>query len=310
MATNCRWGATRGLEFAGDPALTRNRPIERLAARLHGLGVEAGCRIPEHASEYDTAAQVPHTGRHRSTRPRDAHHFTHRALRLRNKRKHQHRECEVEGAVGKRNSACIGRLEIDARVCPPCLGVGDIGWRKVECLGGGVGSFSGEITLDVEGGQAISGSGEINILGLTNAPIVLITTATAGDENPPVGFRANDGTDLLGANTNIPIDAVGLLFDVDTTMAVSGAFPLLNLAAGAGNSEFDGVVNGTEYYLATGTATISAVPEPSTWAMMILGFCGVGFMAWAANAYIVSQHTGDPLQTQGGLKPSQDVGQK
>jgi hypothetical protein len=26
-------------------------------------------------------------------------------------------------------------------------------------------------------------------------------------------------------------------------------------------------------------ATISSVPEPSTWAMMILGFCGLGFMA-------------------------------
>ena len=28
------------------------------------------------------------------------------------------------------------------------------------------------------------------------------------------------------------------------------------------------------------TATISAVPEPSTWAMMILGFVGIGFMAY------------------------------
>ncbi|HEY5505363.1 MAG TPA: PEPxxWA-CTERM sorting domain-containing protein, partial [Sedimentisphaerales bacterium] len=27
-------------------------------------------------------------------------------------------------------------------------------------------------------------------------------------------------------------------------------------------------------------ATISAVPEPSTWAMMILGFAGIGFMAY------------------------------
>jgi hypothetical protein len=25
---------------------------------------------------------------------------------------------------------------------------------------------------------------------------------------------------------------------------------------------------------------VSAVPEPSTWAMMILGFAGVGFMAY------------------------------
>ncbi len=29
-----------------------------------------------------------------------------------------------------------------------------------------------------------------------------------------------------------------------------------------------------------GTVAISAVPEPSTWAMMILGFFGVGFMAY------------------------------
>jgi hypothetical protein len=25
---------------------------------------------------------------------------------------------------------------------------------------------------------------------------------------------------------------------------------------------------------------VAAVPEPSTWAMMILGFCGLGFMAY------------------------------
>jgi PEP-CTERM motif len=31
-------------------------------------------------------------------------------------------------------------------------------------------------------------------------------------------------------------------------------------------------------------SNVSAVPEPSTWAMMILGFCGVGFMAYRRNA--------------------------
>jgi hypothetical protein len=30
----------------------------------------------------------------------------------------------------------------------------------------------------------------------------------------------------------------------------------------------------------SGTLTVSAVPEPSTWAMMLLGFAGVGFMAY------------------------------
>lgn len=28
------------------------------------------------------------------------------------------------------------------------------------------------------------------------------------------------------------------------------------------------------------TYSVSAVPEPSTWAMLLLGFCGVGFTAW------------------------------
>ena len=32
--------------------------------------------------------------------------------------------------------------------------------------------------------------------------------------------------------------------------------------------------------LVTGFNTVAAVPEPSTWAMMILGFAGVGFMAY------------------------------
>jgi PEP-CTERM motif-containing protein len=37
----------------------------------------------------------------------------------------------------------------------------------------------------------------------------------------------------------------------------------------------------TQFVTATVTTGIaSAVPEPATWAMMILGFCGVGFMAY------------------------------
>jgi PEP-CTERM motif len=34
--------------------------------------------------------------------------------------------------------------------------------------------------------------------------------------------------------------------------------------------------------LATGSFSevVAPVPEPSTWAMMILGFCGLGFMAY------------------------------
>ena len=33
-------------------------------------------------------------------------------------------------------------------------------------------------------------------------------------------------------------------------------------------------------FAVTGTFSVAAVPEPSTWAMMILGFAGVGFMTY------------------------------
>jgi hypothetical protein len=42
------------------------------------------------------------------------------------------------------------------------------------------------------------------------------------------------------------------------------------------NSDIDPNVGAT-------AAPVSAVPEPSTWAMMILGFCGLGFLAYRRN---------------------------
>jgi len=147
--------------------------------------------------------------------------------------------------------------------------------------------YSGSVVLDVTGGQAISGSGTFSGFGETNVPLVLITTATPGNENEssaaPVGFRANDGTDLFGADTVFPPSENGLLFDVGTKVAEFGQFPLLGLFSngnGTFGAVFTGNVGGTEHFDESGTLNISAVPEPSTWAMMILGFCGLGFMAY------------------------------
>jgi hypothetical protein len=35
-----------------------------------------------------------------------------------------------------------------------------------------------------------------------------------------------------------------------------------------------------EFYYAFTVGSVGAIPEPSTWAMMILGFAGVGFMTY------------------------------
>jgi PEP-CTERM motif-containing protein len=57
------------------------------------------------------------------------------------------------------------------------------------------------------------------------------------------------------------------------------------LNKGAYFAEFSGTSGGSPIHLAIdGTATALATPEPQTWAMMILGFAGVGFMAYRRKA--------------------------
>ena len=146
-------------------------------------------------------------------------------------------------------------------------------------------SYTGTLSLDVTGGQVTSGTGTLSILGLTNAPLVLITTSSPGNEGFPVGYRANDGTDYFNTDQAYPIDTNGLLFDVNTATAAWGAYPLFAVwsnAPGDGYSAaFTGKLDGVEYYNIQGGATVSAaVPEPSTWAMLLLGFAGLGYAGY------------------------------
>jgi hypothetical protein len=105
------------------------------------------------------------------------------------------------------------------------------------------------------GGRVISRrTGTLSILGLTNAPLVLITTSSLGNEGFPVGYRANDGTDYFNTDQAYPIDANGLLFDVWS-----------NAPTDSYSAAFTGNLDGVEYYNIQGGATVSgAVPEPST----------------------------------------------
>ena len=117
---------------------------------------------------------------------------------------------------------------------------------------------------------------------------MLITTSSPGNEGTPIGYRANDGTDYFNTGQAYPIDTLGLLFDVNTTTPVWGAYPLFavwsNTLGDGYSAAFTGVVDGVEYYNIQGSAALatssSAVPEPSTWAMMLLGFAGLGFAGY------------------------------
>ena len=83
-----------------------------------------------------------------------------------------------------------------------------------------------------------------------------------------------------------------MVFDIDFTPSGSGLnFTNPHLKVGFLVNDTDRSKTGDLLSLNFAPNQISAVPEPSTWAMMILGFCGVGFMAYRR------KHGGSALTT-------------
>jgi hypothetical protein len=122
------------------------------------------------------------------------------------------------------------------------------------------------------------------------------------------GVTFDDGTTATGTVTInvilLPTDAFLTAFDIVTTAAgslpgetyqgstsqvccnfdLSASGALLHLSVSGLSLDGASSVSGYEFddgirLIASGSLT-SAVPEPATWAMMILGFAGIGFMAY------------------------------
>ena len=147
--------------------------------------------------------------------------------------------------------------------------------------------YSAVLNLDVVNGQAVSGTGTFTGFGLTNASLVLITTSTPYNETSPgpVGFRGNDGTDLGQFDQAYPIDTDGLLFDVGTTTAAFGQFPLFGVANNGDNTYsaiFTGSVNGVEHYaeVTSASVVVGTVPLPASAPMF-----GAALLALGAVSY-------------------------
>jgi PEP-CTERM motif len=161
-------------------------------------------------------------------------------------------------------------------------------------------------TGEVSSGQTVSGI-SFDVSGLTSTSTftqagTLVNVATGGTETFPGGSP----THWVGGNTSTTL----LIDTVPGTGAkpndlIVGSSP----AANNGFDQFDPYINGTgtftiaaslsnvnsftvsnvEFFFGTvptevdgrpGSFPVGSIPEPSTWAMMILGFFGVGFMAY------------------------------
>jgi PEP-CTERM motif len=90
-------------------------------------------------------------------------------------------------------------------------------------------------------------------------------------------------TDTYTWNNTIMFPGIESQFVADWTLSITdvttGDSPIETGTVGIGDPEFMGFSDsGTLTFVPSG-GTTSGVPEPSTWAMMLLGFAGLGFLA-------------------------------
>jgi PEP-CTERM motif len=142
-------------------------------------------------------------------------------------------------------------------------------------------------SIDVVGGQAVNGGGELWSPYWTGpSSMTLVTLSTTDVHNLGGGslsYRFGGGTDLIG-DTAAPIDGSGLVFAVNTNPDLDVGFNLWSNNDGS----FTGFIAGNApaagqpiiYLGETGAVASAAVPEASTWAMMLAGFGGLGFAAF------------------------------
>jgi hypothetical protein len=182
-------------------------------------------------------------------------------------------------------------------------GAGANGWTAIDHL-----TFDYSSQYSATGGKTggYLAGGETNPLGGTGYFVAPSTSAFHGDLSTYVGgtlsfdikvfegtklnyFDDNDvmisgnGSTLLFATHINPAEAPGdgwVHFSIALTTANFGS-NLATVLANVSNFELRGeFIDGVEKEGIDNVTLTTAVPEPSTWAMMILGFCGVGFMAY------------------------------
>jgi len=124
-------------------------------------------------------------------------------------------------------------------------------------------------------------TGSLSGNGLVNQAISLFT-----DASPyyyPGGGGAYDTFDNVFSPTQPYVDGLGVAFSAGGYL-----FTVYSQPTGPSSNAYYLEANQVDYsgslfspgeLITEGSITV-AVPEPSTWAMMILGFAGVGFMAY------------------------------
>ena len=138
--------------------------------------------------------------------------------------------------------------------------------------------------LPVTAGIELSCPGSFNVCGLLTLPIQSVDIGDFSIRYSHTGLSGQftpgilNGFDFENLNPGFTIGNVVLTTNIlgldASRVSFTGSSVQVNMA---GLALADTTAGGENYFDITLT---SGVPEPSTWAMMILGFLGVGFMAY------------------------------
>jgi hypothetical protein len=133
----------------------------------------------------------------------------------------------------------------------------DRGTQSILVGAGNDGNYFGNQFFDFNGGV----NGDLFVISSTNN----FASLSGGGTNTWTLSNLNFGTPLTGFTILQSLDAV----TIDSLTATSVTFHYADHSIPAG-----------VYLEGQFITQVAAVPEPSTWAMMILGFAGIGFMAY------------------------------
>ncbi len=155
-------------------------------------------------------------------------------------------------------------------------------------------TFNATVSLDVVGGQALSGTGTITF-GAGTFDLTLITLTTDGGNGNyggQTGFRDNHGTDIFGGDTAAPIDSNGLIFAIsnnplrgqDALFAAwdNGGGTLAFLISGELAGVFDVWYKTTVGIgeIALTSSELSQTPLPAALPLFATGLGALGLLGW------------------------------
>jgi hypothetical protein len=163
-----------------------------------------------------------------------------------------------------------------------------ISTRPSRAVGPGVGTVTGSVTIDTASNTAVTAfnitestnDGLSNIGGAYGSPYYSNVTFNQVSSFDKVTFPSSPSSITLSFQTDAPIldgQPIGPTITIVFPYTEGGSVETGTFGSGTSEGKF--------LYGTVEPAAVASVPEPSTWAMMILGFASVGFMAYRRRSH-------------------------